>query len=287
MNNKDIINAKDLVASILSAGGDISQTDINEALAKIPEPSIQPQNISTRTISKLMQFKSSSDIIENIKRLVEKLSFVDDNIFIQGDTGVGKELIAEALHGGRKGAFVAINVTALPSELLESELFGHLKGSFTGAYNDKRGLIAEAEGGTLFLDEISDMPALLQAKLLRVIQERKYRPVGAIKTKEFNVRFISASHRCPREYLRRDLYWRLCEHIVKIPSLVSKERTYDLDLIALYYAGKYNLGVKDEEILKYIFEPDNLMMIQEGNVRAVQCLLKRYKMKEKPSNNIK
>ena len=190
MNNKDIINAKDLVASILSAGGDISQTDINEALAKIPEPSIQPQNISTRTISKLMQFKSSSDIIENIKRLVEKLSFVDDNIFIQGDTGVGKELIAEALHGGRKGAFVAINVTALPSELLESELFGHLKGSFTGAYNDKRGLIAEAEGGTLFLDEISDMPALLQAKLLRVIQERKYRPVGAIKTKEFNVRFI-------------------------------------------------------------------------------------------------
>ena len=74
---------------------------------------------------------------------------------------------------------------------------------------------------------------------------------------------------------------------MKIPSLVSKERTYDLDLIALYYAGKYNLGVKDEEILKYIFEPDNLMMIQEGNVRAVQCLLKRYKMKEKPSNNIK
>ncbi|AVY98130.1 MULTISPECIES: two-component system response regulator GlrR [Lelliottia] len=174
-------------------------------------------------------------------RLLEQARMVaqsDVSLLINGQSGTGKEILAQAIHNASprsKNAFIAINCGALPEQLLESELFGHARGAFTGAVSSREGLFQAAEGGTLFLDEIGDMPAPLQVKLLRVLQERKVRPLGSNRDIDINVRIISATHRdlpkaMERKEFREDLYYRLNVVNLKIPALA--ERSEDIPLLA-------------------------------------------------------
>ena len=165
----------------------------------------------------------------------------DASVFIHGASGTGKELLAQAIHQAsnrRERPFVAVNCGAFPEQLLESELFGHKKGSFTGASGNHVGLFQAADGGTLFLDEIGDMPLALQVKLLRALQERQIRPVGATETIPVDVRVLSASHRdleaeMAERRLRDDLYYRLCVVTLELPSLA--ERPEDIPLLAEHF----------------------------------------------------
>ena len=174
-------------------------------------------------------------------RLLEQAGMVaqsDVSVLINGQSGTGKEIVAQAIHNAsprHDKPFVAINCGALPEQLLESELFGHARGAFTGAVSTREGLFQAAEGGTLFLDEIGDMPVALQVKLLRVLQERKVRPLGSNRDIEINVRIISATHRdlpkaMARGEFREDLFYRLNVVNLKIPPL--SERTEDIPLLA-------------------------------------------------------
>ena len=149
--------------------------------------------------------------------MVERFADTDVPILIRGESGTGKELVARAFHerSRRKArSFVSINCGAIPAELIESELFGYKKGAFTGATKDKKGLIGEAEGGTLFLDEIGEMSLAMQVKLLRVLQEREYRPVGSTQTHSCDIRILSATHRdllllIEEGKFREDFYYRI------------------------------------------------------------------------------
>jgi len=174
-------------------------------------------------------------------RLLEQAKMVAQSgvsVLINGQSGTGKEILAQAIHAASpraKKAFIAINCAALPEQLLESELFGHAKGAFTGAVSQREGLFQAAEGGTLFLDEIGDMPVSLQVKLLRVLQERKVRPLGSNRDVEIDVRIISATHRdlpkaMVKQEFREDLYYRLNVVNLKLPAL--NERADDIPLLA-------------------------------------------------------
>ncbi|MBV4367944.1 two-component system response regulator GlrR [Erwinia sp. BNK-24-b] len=174
-------------------------------------------------------------------RLLEQARMVaqsDVSVLISGQSGTGKEVLAQAIHAASpraNKAFIAINCGALPEQLLESELFGHAKGAFTGAVSQREGLFQAAEGGTLFLDEIGDMPQALQVKLLRVLQERKVRPLGSNRDLDINVRIISATHRdlpkaMEKKEFREDLFYRLNVVALRIPAL--HERAEDIPLLA-------------------------------------------------------
>ena len=176
-----------------------------------------------------------------MERLLEQAGMVaqsDVSVLINGQSGTGKEIVAQAIHNAsprRDNPFVAINCGALPEQLLESEVFGHARGAFTGAVSNREGLFQAAEGGTLFLDEIGDMPVALQVKLLRVLQERKMRPLGSNRDIDIDVRIISATHRdlpkaMARGEFREDLFYRLNVVNLKIPPLA--ERTEDIPLLA-------------------------------------------------------
>ncbi len=206
----------------------------------------------------------------------------DASIFIRGDSGTGKELLARAIHKAsprRDKEFVAINCAAIPEPLLESELFGHNKGAFTGATQSHRGLLLEADGGTLFLDEIGDMPLGLQAKLLRVLQERSVRPVGSTKASQVDVRVISATHRdidkeMKEGRFREDLYYRLDVVSFKLPTLA--ERWEDIPLLVTHalqkLAEKYNKPVKT-------FSADALELLVSsplpGNIRQLMNVVEQ------------
>ncbi|HEV8244222.1 MAG TPA: sigma 54-interacting transcriptional regulator, partial [Polyangiaceae bacterium] len=180
--------------------------------------------------------------------LLHKLDKVVDtrvSVLIEGETGVGKELIASALHyrsRRRDKLFVAQNCAAFPENLLESELFGHKRGAFTGATDEKKGLFEIADGGTLFLDEIGEMPQPLQAKLLRVLQEGEVRPIGGTQVKHVNVRIVAATNRNLEKavatgHFREDLYYRLKVFPIRVPPL--RERREDVALLAQYFLERY------------------------------------------------
>lgn len=186
-------------------------------------------------------FNTCSSRMHQLLEQAYLLAASDVNILIQGESGTGKEVLARALHrhsARSNKPFVAINCSAIPSEMLESELFGHVKGAFTGASRDHQGLFVAAEGGVVFLDEVGDMPAPLQAKLLRVLQDKTVRPVGGTRDKAVDVRIISATHRNLAEAIaqslfREDLYYRLNVVTLTLPSL--RERKEDIPLLTRHF----------------------------------------------------
>ncbi len=178
----------------------------------------------------------SSTAMRNVKRLISTIAISDAPVMVLGETGTGKELVAEAVHrgSGRGGALISVNCAAIPSELLESELFGHEKGAFTGADRQRIGLIEQADGGTLFLDEIGDMPLALQSKLLRVLESRRVQRVGASVAQKVDFRLVTATHRDLEARVadgsfRADLFFRIAVFPVVLPALA--ERSVDIPAI--------------------------------------------------------
>ncbi|MCK4814164.1 sigma-54-dependent Fis family transcriptional regulator, partial [bacterium] len=212
--------------------------------------SIVSENISLKTV--LNEWRQFPEIIsqsEKMKKVYEIMNQViptDVTVFILGETGTGKELVARAIHynGYRKRRpFITVNCSAIPGELLESELFGYKKGSFTGATTDRRGLFEAANGGTIFLDEISDLPVPLQPKILRVLQDGEIRRLGETKNTYVAVRIISATHRnlavlVGQQKFREDLYYRLNVVTIEIPPL--RERVEDIPLLVNYFIKKHS-----------------------------------------------
>lgn len=196
-----------------------------------------------------------SQQMQRIYQLIEKVKDIPSNILITGESGTGKELVARAIHyqGVRsQAAFSVINCAAIPETLLESELFGYAKGAFTGAVQQKTGLFERSHGGTVFLDEIGEMPLALQAKLLRVIQERTVTPLGSYSTKEIDIRLIAATNRNLEEEVakgtfREDLYYRLNVIPIRTPAL--RERPEDVPLLVDYFLDLYaaNMGREKKE----------------------------------------
>jgi two-component system response regulator HydG len=220
--------------------------------------------------------------MKQIFTLIDRVAEATANVLITGESGTGKEKVARALHEGsssRKGPFVAINCSAIPEHLLESELFGHRKGAFTGASENRMGLFEEADGGTLFLDEIGDMPLTLQPKLLRVLQERKIKPIGSNEYKPINVRLIAATHRDLRKEaaenrFREDLYFRISVIPVAIPPL--RERVEDIPLLAEHFLDFY---CRQNSIPAKRFSKAALQKLMKfswpGNVRELENSIER------------
>ncbi|WP_394653541.1 PEP-CTERM-box response regulator transcription factor [uncultured Sphingomonas sp.] len=216
-----------------------------------------------------------------VTRTIERVASADVSVMLLGASGTGKELLARGLHetSGRKGAFVAINCAAIPETLLESELFGHEKGAFTGAVKTTEGKIELAHGGTLFLDEIGDVPLPLQVKLLRFLQERVIERIGGRKAIPVDVRIVSATHRdidamVAEQSFREDLYYRLAEIVVRIPSLA--ERPGDAALLAKAFVKRHAAQMKSGATT---LATDALAAIDAhpwpGNVRELENRVKR------------
>jgi DNA-binding NtrC family response regulator len=222
---------------------------------------------------------------EGIKRLlamVARVADTDANVLIQGESGTGKELVAQAIHFGGNRAqkpFVPVNCGAIPSELVEAELFGHAKGAYTGAVASTEGLIREASGGTLFLDEISELPLNVQVKLLRVIQERQVRPLGSSQSYEVDTRFLAASNRNLKEAaangtFRADLYYRLNVITIVVPPL--RERGKDIEILANHFMRQYSRKFGKQIVG---MDPEFINFLNHyswpGNVRELQNVIER------------
>jgi two-component system response regulator GlrR len=217
--------------------------------------------------------KQMEKVLEQLSRAAES----DVNVCIEGESGTGKELIARTLHlaSARKdGPFVAINCAAIPETLLESELFGYEKGAFTGAVQNKSGLLVQAQEGTFLLDEISEMPLSMQAKLLRVMQEKEFFPLGGRKTIKVDTRFIATSNKDLEEEvkkgsLREDLFYRIHVIVIKLPPL--RERKEDIPVLANYFLGKLSKDMK-KRITRFSSAALQKLMLHAwpGNVRELQ-----------------
>jgi DNA-binding NtrC family response regulator len=224
----------------------------------------------------------SSKAMQNIYETIDSVADSDANILVVGESGTGKELIANAIHFKSlrsKKPFVKINCSALPKELIESELFGHTKGAFTGAASDKIGLIGQAEGGSLMLDEIGEMPLELQPKLLRVLQERVYFRLGSEKAQTADFRLISATNRNPLDavqegVLREDLFYRINTIEIRVPPL--RERPDDIPHLANHFLQEF--GKKYDRPPQTLSQPAYERLFSyawPGNVRELQNVIER------------
>ena len=218
-----------------------------------------------------------SQRMQDLRDMIERVARSQAPVHISGESGTGKELVARLIHdsGPRAaGPFLAVNCGAIPAELMESEFFGHRKGSFTGAVNDKAGLVQSAQGGTLFLDEIADLPLPMQVKLLRVIQEKKVRPVGATQEESVDIRILSATHSSLSKMVadgefREDLYYRI--NVIELPVPALRERGSDVLALTENILARLNssASLSDDarnELLSYAFP---------GNVRELENMLER------------
>lgn len=237
----------------------------------------------------LKKFITTYPELNRVKDDVKKLSVVDDPVLIVGPTGTGKEILARALHGDRKpergtikSNFVAINCAGLPEHLIESELFGHTKGAFTGATNDKVGLLQTAWGGTVFLDEVGELPMSAQAKLLRAIQEKEIRRVGDSEVAQINCRFVCATHReikdamIPAGLFREDLYYRIACHVLRTKPL--SERVGDIEplLTEIIRLDKGKINYPIQNISEFAEGLKNVRGKLTGNVRQLQNIVRSY-----------
>ena len=216
--------------------------------------------------------------MEQVFQVVRKVADTEATVLISGESGTGKELVARAIHslsGRRDCPFVAINCAAIPRDLLESELFGHVKGSFTGAIRDKEGKFELADGGTIFLDEVGELPLELQPKLLRVLQERVVEPVGGTTQRKLDVRIVAATNVDVEKAIaagtfREDLYYRLSVIPVHLPPL--RQRREDIPLLVRHFSAKHG----GEAVL---FPPETMAVLQEyqwpGNVRELENTVER------------
>jgi two-component system response regulator PilR (NtrC family) len=238
---------------------------------------------SARLHPALSRLAGRSQAMQQVRSLVERVARSMAPVLVQGESGTGKELVARAIHAcstRSEAPFIAVNCGAIPEQLLEAEFFGYRKGSFTGAHEDREGFVQAAQGGTLFLDEIGDLPLAMQSKLLRVIQERTVRPVGAVTETPINVRVVSATHKdlaseVHEGRFRQDLFYRLNVIQIRVPAL--RERIADLasicDLVLARIAGEAGISPPPklseqamERLSEYAFP---------GNVRELENLLHR------------
>jgi DNA-binding NtrC family response regulator len=224
----------------------------------------------------------SSPRFRKVYDLTLQVASSDANILILGESGTGKELIAHTVHansGRRERPFISLNCAALTDSLLESQLFGHLRGAFTGAVMNQKGLLEEADGGTLFLDEIGDVSTMVQAKLLRVIQEKEFIPIGSTKSKTVDVRFVAATNHDLQQEIaegrfREDLYYRLNVISLTLPPL--RERPEDIEPLVCHFMRRFATRMKKE---LHGIDPDALLCMTRyhwpGNVRELENVIER------------
>lgn len=223
-----------------------------------------------------------SQIMKDVFERIKKVSLTESTVLVTGPSGTGKELVASAIHNlssRRDESQVSVNCGAIPRDLLESELFGHIKGSFTGAISDRKGRFEMANNGTVFLDEIGDMPHLLQVKLLRVLQNKTIEPVGSTKAIDIDARVIAATHRdlekmVEENSFREDLFYRLNVIPIKIPSL--KDRKEDIPLLISYFVNRF---VSADQSNGISFSDEAIQMLLSydwpGNVRELENIIER------------
>jgi len=237
---------------------------------------------SNKVIHSEQALLGTSKIVEDTRKTILKLSRSQAPVYISGESGAGKELVAKLIHenGSRQMfPFVPVNCGAIPSELVESEFFGHKKGSFTGADSDKQGLFQAANGGTLFLDEIADLPLAMQVKLLRAIQEKTIRPIGHQSEIPINVRILSATHKdlhllVEQDQFRKDLFYRINVIELKVPSL--REHIDDIPLLAQHFLRKIAKEWQTD-VAKLSTSAVNALKKYQfpGNVRELENILER------------
>jgi two-component system NtrC family response regulator len=253
---------------------------VYKALEKVKDnKSRMGQQIITKGFDQII---GKSPLILQAKKLAEKVALTDAAVLLTGETGTGKEVFASAIHEGsdrKKNSFVAINCSAFSKEILESELFGHKQGAFTGAVKDKKGLIEEANGGTLFLDEIGEMPIELQAKLLRVLETREFIKMGETKVSRSDFRLIAATNRDLVEEIkqgnfREDLYFRLNVFEITLPAL--RERKEDLKAIAKHFIDLFSHKLHLSAVQ---VDPDYYKVLEKndwkGNIRELRNAVER------------
>ncbi len=225
----------------------------------------------------------ASEAIRAVLQQIRKVAAQKTTVLLQGESGTGKELVARALHelSPRSAmSFVAVNCGAIPAELIESELFGHVRGAFTDAHRDKRGLAVEADGGTLFLDEVGELPAAMQVKLLRFLQEGEVRPVGDTRARRVDVRVVAATGRdlsraVAAGQFREDLFWRLNVLAIRLPSL--RERAGDIPILAAHFLARDRRLRPDLEGLAFSPEAMDALLAHRwpGNVRELEHAIER------------
>jgi len=247
---------------------------------------LRRENVALRqSIEKQRTFPSiiaSSPAMISILNRIKQVAKSMATILICGESGTGKELVAKAIHAGsdrRHKPFVTVNCTAIPEHIIESELFGHEKGAFTGAWKDKKGLVDEANEGTLFLDEIGDLSLAMQAKLLRLLQEGEYKPVGSVHTRYADIRFVAATNhnlrqRIAKNQFREDLFYRLNVIRFHLPPL--RERREDIPVLARHFLEKYSRR-NHKKIENISPEVMSMLMARKwpGNVRELENVIER------------
>ena len=247
---------------------------------------LRRENVALReSLAKQKAYPSiigSSPTIKSILNQIKQVAKSMATILIQGESGTGKELVAKAIHAYSdrcEKPFVTVDCTAIPEQIIESELFGHEKGAFTGAWRDKRGLVDEANQGTLFLDEIGELNTGMQAKLLRLLQEGEYKPVGGLNTKHADVRFVAATNHDLKELVvqrqfREDLFYRL--NVISLRLTTLRERRDDIPLLVRHFIEAYS-RLNSKEIRA--IEPEAMSMLMArhwpGNVRELENVIER------------
>ncbi len=271
------------IESMKAGAFDFISKPVNLAtLRKLVNTAIESSQLAPQTLPKLTPIIGESKAIQELIRSIEKLARSQAPVYISGESGSGKELVAHSIHdlGPRaNNPFIAVNCGAIPRELMESEFFGHKKGSFTGAHQDKIGLFQAAEGGTLFFDEVADLPLDMQVKLLRAIQEKSVRPVGTAEEVATDVRILSATHKNLEEEVkegrfRQDLFYRL--NVIQLAVAPLRERREDIRLLTQHLLAKLatDLGLPAPTLsadAKHLLENYRF----PGNVRELENILER------------